>query len=574
MDFINNEYKTSKMKKNILQILIVALLLNAGPVFAGLLSSSQAESVVLITDRSIYIIGEQIRFFATVVNSDDKDNAVQSQVLYCEIITPDGTKIAGEKFLINKASASGCMDIPGSLLTGTYYFRAYTKVMRNNGPESYGYRQIRILNPGRTEIAASVNNHDIPESGIRKTETGNLKDMLYVAVDKNNYTARETVSLIVRPLNISVSRITSLCLSVVPESSESVAILLQPGKLKQADKADYFPETRGFSLSGKLTESSSSVSLSGKKVNLSIIGQGRDFMSVRTDSSGRFFFALPDYYGSRDLFVCTEKTDQANAKIWVDNDFCTAPVRLPSPEFNLSEQEKQSVYRMALNEQISTQFYNDTLPEKETANDNRFAFYDKPSAIIYLDKYVQLPTLEEYFNELPSQVKVRTRKGEKYFVVIGSRGLSFYEPLVLVDWVAVDEPSKILAVSPQNIARLEIVNEDYIKGGQTYGGIISIISKKGDFAGIDLPSTGIFINYRFLPEQKCNDEIFQDNPLLPVSKNTVFWKPGINIQNGNVEKFDFTAPETPGIYSVVVEGVTKNGEIFSTISRFEVGNRK
>ncbi len=574
MDFINNEYKTSKMKKNILQILIVALLLNSGTVLAGLLPSVNAEKVILITDRSIYITGEQIRFSATVINSYDKDNAAQSQVLYCELITPDGTKIAGDKFLINKASASGCMDIPGSLLTGTYYLRAYTKVMRNNGPESYGYRQIRILNPGRTEILADGNSHDVRETGILKAETGKRKDMLYVEVDKNNYSARETVSLTIRPLNATVSAIKSLCLSVVPENAGSSAIQLQRSKLKAVDKTEYYPETRGLSLSGKLTEASSSVSLSGKKVNLSIIGQGRDFMSVRTDSVGRFFFALPDYYGNRDLFVCTEKTDQMNVKIWVDNDFCTAPVRLPSPEFTLTEQEKQNAYQMAVNEQISSKFYTDTLPEQRIAREDEYAFYGKPSAIIYLDKYVQLPTLEEYFNELPSQVKVRTRKGEKYFVVIGSRGLSFYEPLVMVDWVAVDEPSKILAVSPQNIARLEIVNEDYIKGGQTYGGIISIISKKGDFAGIDLPSTGIFINYRFLPEQKCNDEIFQDNPLLPVSKNTVFWKPDINIQNGNVEKFDFTAPETPGTYSVVLEGVTKNGEIFSTTSTFEVGNRK
>ena len=38
-----------------------------------------------------------------------------------------------------------------------------------------------------------------------------------------------------------------------------------------------------------------------------------------------------------------------------------------------------------------------------------------------LINYVQLPTLEEYFNELPTLAKVRKRQGEKYFKILGAQ---------------------------------------------------------------------------------------------------------------------------------------------------------
>ena len=228
--------------------------------------------------------------------------------------------------------------------------------------------------------------------------------------------------------------------------------------------------------------------------------------------------------------------------------------------------------KMALNEQINSNFQSSVLSDSLNKKSDRTVFYDKPTHIIYLDKYIQLPTLEECFNELPGLARVKQRKGEKYFYMLGSMDLTMYDPLVLVDWVAVDEPSKILAVSPQNISRIEFVNEQYVKGGQTYGGIISIISKKGDFAGIDLPSTGIFIKYNFLSENQCQEMVPVNLPGNPDARNTLLWKPGISVQNGKSEKFVFTAPDTPGKYAVVLEGVTKSGESVSVTGVFEVTN--
>jgi hypothetical protein len=560
------------MKKNFLYIFLSAILLIPCTTFSGNLPFNPGDNVILFTDRALYITGEQVRFYATVWNGNNLDKPVQSQILYCEIITPDGNKISGNKFLIIQSSVGGCIEIPGNILTGNYYIRAYTKLMRNYGPVSYSYRQIRIVNPWRVEVLGKDNNQSIPDMQVIPATSDGLKDLLLVSVDKASYNQRDTILLTVQPKSTIVSGIKNISVSVVPEGTQSTSLLIQSVKKQAYYKSDYNTENRGLSISGKLTDLSSANPKVGKKVNLSIIGDGRDFMAIRTDSLGRFFFALPYYYGSRDLFICAEKTASLNDKIWVDNDFCNTPIHLPSLPFNLSETERNYIQNMAINEQINSSFYSDTILDTQNSKKDESAFYGIPSNILSFDKYIELPTLEEYFNELPSMVKVRKRKGESYFAVQGATDLSFSDPLILIDWVAVDEPSKILAISPQNIARIEVVNEFYVKGGQTYGGIISIISKKSDFAGIDLPSAGIFINYHFLDKIDCRENFDNSSVSHPDSRNTILWKPGATLQNSQPEKIIFTAPDTPGKYNVIIEGVTTDGEVFSVISVFEVKN--
>jgi hypothetical protein len=558
------------------QFLLFVLLLVAGPAVTNTVfinPGNNDEKVILFTDRALYIAGEKVQFFASLYNVDTTKVSGQSQVIYCELISPNGSKSGGNKYLINHSSVNGCLTIPLDLITGTYYIRAYTKQMRNYGPASYGYKQIRIVNPGRSEVLAGDYIEPVNSEQLIQSAKPEVTGIFSVSAGKPVYASHDTVNLTIRAVNESVSQITSLCLSVVPETTASASFHLpQPTEPYEPTK-EYIPETRGISLTGKLTETLSQIPVKGKRINLSIIGQGRDFMAVRTDSIGRFFFALPDYRGPRDLFLCAEKTPATDLKIWIDNDFCALPVQLPSPAFSLTEQERKIALNMALNRQIYSNFHNDTLQESPEEKSEEHAFYGEPSNVLYLDQYVQLPTLEEYFNELSGLVKVRRRNSQKYFKMIGSDNLSYYDPLVLVDWVAVDEPERILAVTPQNLSRIEMVNELYIKGGQTYGGIISIISKKGNFAGIDLPSAGIFINYQFLAKNNCIDKVDDEGSAHPDVRNTLLWEPGITIGNGKSEKFTFTAPDTPGKYIIILEGINPNGECIRETGYFEVRNR-
>jgi hypothetical protein len=198
-------------------------------------------------------------------------------------------------------------------------------------------------------------------------------------------------------------------------------------------------------------------------------------------------------------------------------------------------------------------------------------FYGKPSDVIYIDNYVHLPTLEEYFNSLPSLVKVRKRLGEKYFKITGTHsGLADFDPLVLVDMVAIGDPSKVLAIPPAGISRIEVINSLYVKGDQRYGGIVNIITKKGDFGGIDLPSSGIFINYCFLSENSVPAQLFQQTPNRPDTRNTLYWDPKLVLNDQNISEISCPTSDTPGKYLIVLSWIDMKGEINSQISEFEV----
>ncbi len=556
---------------NFSMILVMVLLWPVTSFNQPVAKGETSEKITLFADRSMYIAGEQVNFYAEILTDYELQHGTLSQILYCELITPDGNKVSGSKFLINQSAVQGCIAIPSEQVSGIYFLRAYTKAMRNFGPGAYAYVQLKIINPLRNDVLNAENSENKALLQLSQIAEDNKGDLLNIEINKQIYSWGDSVSLLVKSsLNIS-KELESFCISVVPETATPLPMISQQTKLQQQTGLLYYPENLGLSLTGKLT-AGGGVPLKGKVVNLSVIGAGRDFMAARTDTSGRFFFALPEYSGKRDLFLCAGNTNLPDVKIWVDNDFCSLPVHLPSPVFTLSPEERKVAQNMAMNRQIESHFLSDTVSDTISANQVNRAFYGEPTTVLYIDKYVQLPTLEEYFNELPGQVKVRKRSGEKYFKVIGSYDLSFYDPLVLVDWVAVDEPARVLAVTPQNVARIEIVNQLYVKGGQTYGGIISIISKKGDFAGIDLPSTGIFINFRFLSQNNCSQSFINISSDIPDARNTLMWKPGISLPESGNNSFSFPAPNTPGRYAVVIDGILKNGERFRQTKVFEVNN--
>jgi hypothetical protein len=527
------------------------------------------EKVGLLTDRTLYIAGEQVQFSATISSSLQSD---RSKVLYVELITPNGKRIEGDKFLIVKDATQGCLAIPEDAVTGYYYLRAYTKYMRNAGPGAYTYVAIKMVNPLSNEVLPGGEDHAF-------SQTRSMQDagqVFTISLEKNEFAKDENVNATISMNHTGYPYFDSLfSVSVVPEVS-SFLFPIQPTAVDlSVDSVDFRPETRGISITGQLMDGATGQPVANGRVNLSIIGQGRDFEAMQTDSAGRYFFALPAYTGQRDIFLCAETDTLKKPILRVDNDFCTLPVHLPSPEFQLTKEERAVAFRLYRNARVSKHFYPDTIrcvyPEETTVN----PFYGRPSDVLVFDNFVQLPTLEEYFNELPSAVKVRKQNGHKYFKVIGERAeMNFFTPLVMIDWVAVNNPEKILAASPNNIDRIEVVTVPYIKGNITYGGIVSIISRKGNFAGIDLPNSGIFFNYKFYADT-CHCAIRQIvDKDQPDSRNTVYWDPALRWDNHQRAEFSFISPSTPGRYNIVVQGIQTNGEIYRQSAGFVVKERE
>jgi len=527
------------------------------------------ERVNICIDRTMYISGEKILFSALVINEQVTAGNEFSRILYCELITPEGNLIAGGKYPVMNSSAQGCLQIPEETITGIYYLKSYTRFMRNGGTDGYHYTMLKIINPYKSEVntgVEDVDNSNTPDK-IKNDQQPDLP--LSITPDKNKYSSRENITLKITG-NKGKGLPVKLCLSVIPEMANGGKTLTGKMTITSSGGLQYLPETRGISLTGRLLENETGRPIPRAIVNLSIIGD-KDIMAIRTDSSGQYFFALPDFIGNRDIFLCAEEIPGNSPAIYIENDFCSRPVNLPSPVFHLTEKEKETAYDLAVNQKITSIFRNDSVSGKPKSPQNGKPFYGDPTEILVMENYIDLPTMEEYFNELPVAVKVRKSQGRKHFRFYTTRAeMTIYDPLVLIDWVAVDDIDRVLSMSPREIDRIELVNSPYVKGNITYGGIISFVSKKNDFAGIDLPSSGTFINYRFLEE--CSENVpagpFRIN--LPDSRNTIYWDPDVQTNDKGSANISFTAPDTPGKYIILLSGMSISGEEISVRNEFEV----
>lgn len=551
--------------------LIYITLLLIGMSFNAFCQSANAlmvqESVQLVIDRNLYVAGEEVQF-AAHVNALEGPQSQLSKVLYTELIEPEGKSLVKGKSLITNHFSSGTLSIPVDLISGNYYIRAYTRVMRNQGPGAYAYCLVKIVNPLVNDVLEGTDSLVLkPVEAFSDIQEGKPR----ITIPKNVFSPRETINPLVT-FGQKSAAMQFCCVSVVPEATYAEAVITPISKSPAPGNQPYYAETRGISVTGEVRDKKYDKVLSGARINLSIIGEGRDFMATLTDNAGRYYFSLPAYYGFRDVFLCAETSDTAvQAVVFIDNDFCVEPVSLLSPAFKLSDDERATVLQLARNLRITNQFQPVTVSRSTAFDYDEKAFYGRPNIRLELDNYVLLPTMEEYFVELPTMVKLRKKQGIKYFKVFGPQSeMTFNDPLVLVDWVAINNPEKVLAVSPSNVARIEVVNEPYVKGDITYGGIVSLISKRGDFAGIDLPSSGVFLNYLFYSNTTTLSTQMPASQSIPDARNTLLWIPSFGIEMPDAHTLQLTAPDSPGKYIILWHELTSEGVVQTTMTKFEV----
>jgi len=134
------------------------------------------ESIDISTERDIYIAGETLEYHAGYFLDQKMIPKPLSKVLYVELITNAGIKIAQTKCCFFDSTISGKLLIPADTRSGNYYLRAYTKYMRNYSPETYGYQVVSIVNPFSAEVLQDLDEFDgnVNDSQFYKAETNGL----------------------------------------------------------------------------------------------------------------------------------------------------------------------------------------------------------------------------------------------------------------------------------------------------------------------------------------------------------------------------------------------------------------
>ncbi|MFO7671353.1 MAG: hypothetical protein R6W31_16965 [Bacteroidales bacterium] len=542
--------------------------------FALLLGAQvKNEGLVLLTDRGHYISGETISYRAFYRKPEGSGAEGLSRVLYVELIMPGGTPLVQGKVLLDDNGATGTIEIPEGLSSGTYYLKAYTRWMRNCGPEGFVYTSVRIYDPFNDLVLPVDPAVWEPKSpgNLLSQGANHAPDLLECKIEQDRIRSRQEVE--VRLTWKFPSSPADLTVSVARAGLHGDQIYLSPGcTVNLLNATEILPETKGLSMTGRAVNSSDGSVAPYATIYVSVLGAEKDFFCNYSDSSGRFYFSFPGYIGYRDLFVSTYHSEYDDLELLIDRDFSQDALQLPSFSVQPDDSLTAAITEMSVNAQISQQYFPSSVVVPQVDRSEELLFYGNPISTIYFDDFIRLPNLEEYFVEVVPQVAVRKNRGVRRLVLLGEHpDLAIYPPLLMIDGVAIFDVEAVLAVSPRLIERVEIVNAPYIRGNVTFGGIISLISRNNDLGYIDLPSSGLLVNYRMLdiPAQDSISDGVTD-PRLPDVRNTLYWNPGLQLDPDQSRNISFRTSDQKGDYEILIRGTDASGKFFEKRMGFTV----
>jgi len=528
------------------------------------------EKYKIVTDRSRYIVGEDINFRIFSQGPESMKKMKWSSVLYLELISPKGYSHTRTKFELDTSGVSSAIHVPENLASGLYYLKAYTRWMRNNGPETYSYLSVEIVNPySRTVVLVDTT------STFSSISLGHAADQSSGRFVSGSFTGpletRSPVSLNLKRNDSKLS--VDCCVSVIRKGMQKAQweSLVCTSELS-SERMAHLPETRGVSLAGKVEFSESGLPASYAVVYISMMENEREFFCNFADSAGRFHIAFPDQYGDNDLFISASHHTQDPLKIFIDQDFCKESLMLPSYPMDVDAEDLELIQEMSDNVQISVQYYPRLSPPSDTGSPVREFFYGDPASVIRFDDFIKLPTMEEYFSEVIPQVSIRkSNRGMRLRVLGDHPDLDIFPPLVMIDGVAIGKVESVLAVSPRLIKQIEIVEAPYIRGNITFGGIINIISRNDDLGFIDLPESGLLAHYKmFNRNNPHKHSIMPLEQRLPDLRNTLYWNPQIELRPGENKIINFTTADSQGEYELVIRGYDALGNYFEETIPFTV----
>ena len=536
------------------------------------------EELQLFTDRNIYAVDEHIYFSASHRLRGLPDDQAWSSVLYLELMAPSGETLVRGKYRISGGMAEGSMHIPSESITGNYILKCYTRWMRNAGPGSFSYTPLKIINPFRSEVGGI---EDALNSAPAVQRISYMKGVLECKAGSTAYRAGQEVLLQLR--GAPGARLDQLrcCITVVPEGAVDLdhgQFETMPEAESQAFRVDVLPDLgNNISISGTVVGPDKQP-VPHTTLHFSLLGEDPDYFAAMSDARGRFVIRTPVGEGEyKEFFVAPEQDNGSGLEVRIDQEYDSRPPGFALEPFRLSAEERELARKIALNMQLSKAFKpEDALPMEPVtepySNGDGIPFYGTHVHHLFIDDYVMLPNLEEVFiNLIPDIQLYRKQGGKRIRILSENNSIGVFKPLIMIDHISVFDHEALLAISPEKIERVDLINEIYLKGSVPFGGVLAIHSRKGDMAGIDLPSGSYFFDYQaFHPVFPPVDPFPVLEERVPDSRNTLLWSAHIPLQEGQPQGITFRAPSGKGKYVVLVRAVSPDGEVFAASSDFTV----
>lgn len=334
---------------------------------------------------------------------------------------------------------------------------------------------------------------------------------------------------------------------------------------------EFVPETRGFKVSGTVTNSNGKpvgfhkLSLTGLYDNL--------FLSTRSYSDGRFHFAIPGRAGSKDLLLSHASRSNEEMSLSVSPEFDPRLAGLPPGSIYLTDEEKIYVNQLIIDSRLEN-IYRDTslsIPaEGKHQSTDEGMFYGNPDRVIFIDDYIKLPDMREVIFEVVPFVNVRREKDDFSLKVIGETPFpKIYDPLILIDGIPLLRFSKFLDLPPERFERIDVIHSLYIHGNQIFAGVVNFISVNRDLAGLDLPEGSRILSID-LPGPPPDADLVTGSPSIsgiPSLERTLSFIP---LSDPNNITLTYERNTVSGDYITVFTGINGEGKWVRSSSGFEI----
>lgn len=338
----------------------------------------------------------------------------------------------------------------------------------------------------------------------------------------------------------------------------------------------FIPEYRGHLIRGTVMNASGNP-VAGIATYLSSPGKNIQLYTARSKSSGEVQFEMKDFWGPKKIIVQANTEQDSTVKIKIHNPYSDAFATRTLFPLTLQPDMSKNLLTRSIAMQVQDIYYRDSSARFSMSAIDSTAFYGKADETYFLDDYTRFTVMEEVMREYVPGVMVRKRRDGFHFLVIDNvkKGLFQNDPLVLLDGMPIFDVDKIMEFDPLQVKKLEVFTRRYFLGPLIFFGIVSYTSYTGDLAGFRLDPKSISMDYEGLQRQRVfyspqYENQKQRESRMPDRRNLLFWAPQITLDKDGKHQLEFSTSDVTGNYTIVVEGLTKNGYSGSSTSSFSV----
>ncbi len=340
---------------------------------------------------------------------------------------------------------------------------------------------------------------------------------------------------------------------------------------------EFLPEIEGPVVNGRIVNKLTGSTVGGAGALLSIPGADYAFSSGTSDAQGTVRFAFKDIYKNNALVVQPALAKDSNNRVDIISSYSDKFSSRPYHALVLSRSQENALLNRSISNQVENTYGMDKKRQFVKFTSDTTSFYGKPDRIYNLEEFTRFQTMEEVMREYIEDVRVR-KEGEKFNFKVRNRLFNTYfeeDPLILLDGIPIADASKIIALDPQKVRKIELVLYNYYLGSSVFPGIVNVKSYSGELGAAQIDPNSLVVEYEGLQQQR---EFYSPNyssreaeeSHLPDFRNVLYWAPRINTGTSGKSRLTFYTSDLKGKFAVVVQGITSEGLPGKTTAFFEV----